>query len=192
METIHVDFDDSIAMVMLNHGVTNAIDLQLVHELAQVLQSVLDHSNVRALVLTSTNEKFFSIGFDLPRLLKLSRDELTEFYSSFNRVCMQLHGLRKPTIAAIPGHAVAGGCILAICCDWRLIAEGRTLMGLNEIRLAVPVPYPVHCFELLPCCRPPPKGAVPEPYPGRAIRFHLNYKFPGVRATIEEIGKRTP
>ena len=52
----------------------------------------------------------------------------------------------KPTAAAISGHAIAGGCILTLCCDYRYIAEGRKLMGLNEIKLGVPVPYVADCI----------------------------------------------
>jgi enoyl-CoA hydratase/carnithine racemase len=52
----------------------------------------------------------------------------------------------KPTVAAIVGHAVAGGCILTICCDYRYIAQGKKLMGLNEIKLGVPLPYPADCI----------------------------------------------
>jgi enoyl-CoA hydratase/carnithine racemase len=55
---------------------------------------------------------------------------------------MDLYTLPKPTIAALTGHAIAGGCVLALCCDYRFIAEGKKLMGLNEIKLGVPVPYP--------------------------------------------------
>jgi len=146
METIHVDFDENTAVVMLNRGVTNALSPRLLSELHEVLQSISDHPTVHALVLTSTNEKFFSIGFDIPRLLQLPREDLAGFYKSFNEVCLLLYGLPKPTIAAIPGHAIAGGCILALCCDWRLISEGRKLMGLNEVKLGVPVPYPATCI----------------------------------------------
>ena len=146
METIHLDFDDNIAMVMLNHGVTNALSPQLIRELAEVLESVAKHSNVKALVLTSVSEKFFSIGFDLPKLIQLSEADLRNYYKTFNRVCMQLYSLPKPTVAAIPGHAIAGGCILALCCDYRFMAEGRKLMGLNEVKLGVPVPYPAACI----------------------------------------------
>ena len=146
METIHVDFDESTAVVMLNRGVTNALSPRLLSELREVLRSIHDHSNVHAVVLTSTNEKFFSIGFDIPSLLQLPREELEDFYKSFNQVCLRLYELPKPTVAAIPGHAIAGGCILALCCDWRLISEGRNLMGLNEVKLGVPVPYPATCI----------------------------------------------
>lgn len=54
---------------------------------------------------------------------------------------LALYTLPKPVVAAITGHAIAGGCILALCCDYRFISEGRKLMGLNEVKLGVPVPY---------------------------------------------------
>jgi enoyl-CoA hydratase/carnithine racemase len=97
-------------------------------------------------VLGSSNDKFFSIGFDIPELFDLARKDFRVFYQAFNGVCMDLYTLPKPTIAAITGHAIAGGCILALCCDYRFIAEGRKLMGLNEIKLGIPVPYPGDCI----------------------------------------------
>jgi enoyl-CoA hydratase/carnithine racemase len=96
---------------------------------------------IEGLVLTSANEKFLSIGFDIPSLLPLPKDEFANFYRAFNQLCMDLYTLPKPTVAAINGHAIAGGCILALCCDVRVIADGRKLIGLNEVKLGVPVPY---------------------------------------------------
>jgi enoyl-CoA hydratase/carnithine racemase len=60
-------------------------------------------------------------------------------------MCLDLYTLPKPTVAAITGHAIAGGCILALCCDYRLLADGKKLMGLNEIKLGAPLPYVVDC-----------------------------------------------
>jgi enoyl-CoA hydratase/carnithine racemase len=100
---------------------------------------------VRSLVLGSSNDKFFSIGFDIPQLFDLHREDFRFFYRAFNRMCLDLYTLPKPTVAAITGHAIAGGCILALCCDYRFIAQGRKLMGLNEIKLGVPVPYVADC-----------------------------------------------
>jgi enoyl-CoA hydratase/carnithine racemase len=101
---------------------------------------------VQGLVLASSNDKFFSIGFDIPQLFELSREDFRVFYQALNRVCLDLYTLPRPTVAAITGHAIAGGCILTLCCDYRFMTEGRKLMGLNEIRLGVPVPYPADCI----------------------------------------------
>ena len=145
MSVIRVERRDKVAIVNLNRGVTNALNLQLVQELAATLRTAANDPGVRGLVLGSANEKFFSIGFDIPHLFDLPRKDFQSFYQAFNRMCLDLYTFPKPTIAAITGHATAGGCILALCCDYRFIAQGRKLMGLNEIKLGVPVPYLIDC-----------------------------------------------
>lgn len=146
MQTIRLEHRDSIAVVSLARGTINALDLQLISELSETLEQVTSEPHTSGLVLISSNDKFFSIGFDIPKLLRLTRSDLKDFYRAFNQACMRLHAMPIPTIAAITGHAIAGGCILAICCDYRFIAEGRRLMGLNEIKLGVPVPYVADCI----------------------------------------------
>jgi len=145
MKMIRIEHHGEVAIVKLDRGVTNTIDLKLIEELSETLQGVTHDPGVHSLVLGSSNERFFSIGFDIPQLFGLARQDFKFFYQTFNRVCMDLYTLPKPTIAAITGHAIAGGCILALCCDYRFIAQGRKLMGLNEIRLGVPVPYLADC-----------------------------------------------
>lgn len=141
-----MEYHDKVAILKLSRGVTNALNLQLVNQLTENLHKVRNDSDAHSLVLGSSNEKFFSIGFDIPALYELSKKDFRVFYQAFNRACMDLYTLPKPTIAAITGHATAGGCILALCCDYRFIAEGRKLMGLNEIKLGIPVPYPGNCI----------------------------------------------
>jgi enoyl-CoA hydratase/carnithine racemase len=142
MELLQISHQGQVAIWALDHGVTNALSPQLVDELAEGLQKLRNDPEARGLVLTSSNDKFFSIGLDIPKLYGLSREVFAAFYRAFNRVCLDLHSLPIPTVAAVTGHAIAGGCILALCCDRRVCAEGRKLMGLNEIKLGVPVPYP--------------------------------------------------
>ena len=146
MATIGVEHHDKVAVVRLDRGVTNPLNLQLVNELAETLGRLKGNSDVRGLVLGSANEKFLSIGFDIPQLFELGEEDFKFFYRAFNRLCLDLYTLPRPTVAAITGHAIAGGCILALCCDYRFIAHGRKLMGLNEIKLGVPVPYPADCI----------------------------------------------
>jgi enoyl-CoA hydratase/carnithine racemase len=145
MSMIAIDYQDTVAIVKLSRGVTNALDLALVNELGALLERIEHDASVSALVLGSGNVKFFSIGFDIPHLFELPRQGFQTFFTAFNRVCHRLYTLPKPTVAALTGHAVAGGCILALCCDYRFIADGKKLMGLNEIKLGVPVPYLADC-----------------------------------------------
>lgn len=142
MKMISIERHGKVSVLKLNRGTTNALNLQLVTCLAENLSSVRTDPKVLGLVMCGSNDKFFSIGFDIPELIQLKKKDFKVFYQAFNQVCLYLYTFPKPTIAAISGHAVAGGCILALCCDYRLIAEGRRLMGLNEIKLGVPVPYP--------------------------------------------------
>ncbi len=130
-----------VAVLKLNRGVTNAINMDMAVELSNAVEEIRRSGYFRALVLTSSNDKFFSIGFDVPELINLSRREFLEFYHAFNQLCLNLYTLPKPTIAAITGHAIAGGCILTLCCDFRYVSQGRKLMGLNEIKLGLPIPY---------------------------------------------------
>jgi enoyl-CoA hydratase/carnithine racemase len=141
MKTLSVEYRDQVALINLHHGVTNSINLLLIDELSQVLSAVVGNNELQSLVLSSSSDKFFSIGFDIPELYDLPREEFTAFYQVFNQVFLNLYTFPKPVVAAINGHAVAGGTILALCCDYRFIAEGHKLMGLNEIKLGVPVPF---------------------------------------------------
>jgi enoyl-CoA hydratase/carnithine racemase len=141
-ESVKLEYRGPVALVVLNRSVTNALNLEFVNSLADVLERLKQDEKFHSIVVTSSSEKFFSIGFDIPQLFALSRDDFAVFYRSFNRLCLNLYVFPKPTIAAITGHAVAGGCIIALCCDYRIIAQGKKKMGLNEIKLGVPIPYP--------------------------------------------------
>jgi len=141
METISVEHHGKVLFAKLNNGVTNALNPTVVGELKAVLKQVKTDAGIDGLVLGSSNEKFFSIGFDIPELIEMNSDDFRGFYRVFNQVCLDLFTLPKPTVAAIAGHAIAGGCILTMCCDYRFIAKGHKLMGLNEVKLGLPVPY---------------------------------------------------
>ncbi len=90
---IHLECHDKVAIVKLDRNVTNALNLELVNELAETIQEVKHDSDVYSFVLSSSNEKFFSIGFDIPKLFELSKNDFKVFYKAFNRVCMELYTL---------------------------------------------------------------------------------------------------
>jgi enoyl-CoA hydratase/carnithine racemase len=135
-----------VAVLRLSRGVTNPLNLDLVSQLGDALQRASADPAVRAVVLCSASDKFFSIGLDLPAMINLPRDGFRVFMERFEQLCSDLFACPKPTVAALTGHATAGGCILATCCDYRFIAEGRKFIGMNEIKLGVPVPFLTHCI----------------------------------------------
>jgi enoyl-CoA hydratase/carnithine racemase len=145
-EAVKFERAGAVGILRLDHGVTNPISTALVEALDEHLSSAQTDARVKALVLTSLSEKFFSIGFDIPGLIDLPQADFRTFYERFNQTCLSLYTFPKPVIVALPGHAIAGGYILALCCDMRLIASGKKLVGLNEIKLGVPVPYPADCI----------------------------------------------
>ena len=130
-----------VGILTMNRGITNALNLDFIDELMAVLLEVREDDSIRGLMLESSNYKFFCIGFDIPQLISLPRGDFAHFYHSFNVTALELYSLPVPTIAVVTGHAIAGGCVLSLACDYRYIAHGRKLIGLNEIQLGVPVPY---------------------------------------------------
>lgn len=138
METVLLEYRKDIAILRLKNGVTNAISPQLVDDLCAAVNEC--RNLCMGLILTG-GSKFFSIGFDLPKLLPLDRNEIAEFYHRFNQVALDIFTLSVPTVCAISGHAIAGGTILALTCDYRFAALEKNLLGLNEIKLGVPVPH---------------------------------------------------
>lgn len=131
---------DGVVLIKLTGGEINAINLQTIEALSTVLDDVVD-TGTKAVAFTSESEKFYSIGFDLPRVLDMGQEGIIGFYDHFNELCLRMYTLPIPTITAIPGHAVAGGCILASMTDFRFMAEGRGRAGVNELKLGLPVPY---------------------------------------------------
>ena len=138
MTTLALEDHGNVAIVRLANGVTNAIGPEVVEELSLALQEV--RGRFRGMVLAGGN-KFFSIGLDLPALLKLNRNDMAAFWAGFEDTVLALYTLPIPTAAAIAGHAPAAGTILALACDFRMIASGKKLMGLNEIKIGLPVPF---------------------------------------------------
>ncbi|PKN62856.1 MAG: hypothetical protein CVU57_21960 [Deltaproteobacteria bacterium HGW-Deltaproteobacteria-15] len=143
---VTVERRDRVAILKLARDVTNALNLEHVTHLAKALEEAKQDSEVRGIVLASANDKIFSLGFDIPWLHEADQEQVARFYRLFNKTCLDLYTIPKPTVAAITGHAIAGGTILALCCDYRHIADGRKLMGLNEIKLGLPVPYLPDCI----------------------------------------------
>lgn len=132
------ELSDGIVQLRLHNGVTNAIHLELLHELHQAVDGLAPET--RGLLLVG-GEKFFSIGLDLPWGLAQSRSALKTLFKVECQLVLRLLALRIPVMGAMQAHAIGAGTTLLMACDYRYGPTGRALLGLNESRIGVPNPY---------------------------------------------------
>jgi enoyl-CoA hydratase len=137
--------DGPVAVVELARGKVNAIDVELLDELGDTLHALEHDTDVLAVVVTGAG-RVFSAGVDLRRVVDGDGAYAERLVAGLRGVFEALFGFPKPTVAAVNGAAVAGGCILACACDRRVIADG-TRIGASE--LVVGVPFPVAAIEIL-------------------------------------------
>ena len=136
---------DGIRTLKLAHGKVSAIDLELGEALIKEMDDARDPS-VRAVILTGSGSSF-SAGVDLFRVLKDGPEYGRRFLPVLDNFLRAALTLPKPMIAAINGHAIAGGCILAATCDHRIMTEGNGRIGIPE--LAVGVPFPALPLQIM-------------------------------------------
>ncbi len=151
---IHREDSGAVAVLRLEHGKANAIDVDLFADVNRALDDVCppggahetERSAARALVLTGTGS-MFSAGVNLFRVLEGGTPYLAEFLPVLSATVRRLFTFPLPVVAAINGHAIAGGCILAAACDRRIMNQEIGKIGVTE--LLVGVPFPVAAFETL-------------------------------------------
>ncbi len=132
-----------LAVLRLDKARGNAIDETLVEELRAACRELEADDGVRGVLLASAHPKLFCPGLDLVSLIEFDRPRLQRFMTAFGEMVSALYGLRRPVVAAVSGHAVAGGCILAMTADWRVLRRGGVTIGLNEVKVGVPLPLSV-------------------------------------------------
>jgi enoyl-CoA hydratase len=142
---IDVKTEDGIATVTMRHGKANALDITLCEALADCFDK-LRASDARAVVLTGQGH-IFSAGVDLLQVSAGGADYLRRFLPMLHRMYEAVFFHPKPLVAAINGHAIAGGCVLACCADRRIMTRGGGRMGITE--LLVGVPFPALAFEIV-------------------------------------------
>jgi len=142
---IKVEYRESITILSFDHGKVNTIDIELFTELIEQLEN-LEKSECKAVILTGAGSSF-SAGVDLFRLLKDGNSYIESFVPLLTNGLLKLFTFPKPVIAAVNGHAIAGGCIVACACDYRLMAEGNGKIGAPE--MLVGVPFPTLPLEIL-------------------------------------------
>ena len=153
MATIRIDTKGAVAILRMDKARGNSIDEPLVRELTQAARDLGADRSARGVLLTSAHPKLFCPGLDLVTLVELDRASMERFMLLFAEMVWALFGLPKPMVAGINGHAVAGGCILALTADHRVLRRGGAQIGLNEVKVGLPLPWSVS--ELLRASVPP-------------------------------------
>jgi len=141
MEFLNIETTDGVAVMTLNHEEQNRFTTPFLVELARGFRELAADDAVRAVVVTAAQEKFFSTGIHLEWLMGqglLDPQSLKAFSAALNRVLMGATGFPKPLVAALNGHAVAGGAILAACMDFRLMPPDRGFVRLPEVQIDIP------------------------------------------------------
>jgi len=133
--------EGAIGVVRLDRAHGNAIDDALVESLIATLAEAEADPAIGGILLCSAG-KIFCPGLDLQELVKLDRPSMERFMHRFGAAVLTLYTFPKPVVASVHGHALAGGCVLALCADWRVVRRGAVI-GLNEVKVGVPLPFGV-------------------------------------------------
>ena len=130
--------DGDVAVLRMQDGKVQALDLELVEALAATLDE-LAAADPAAVVLTGSGSSF-SAGVDLFRVVEGGRDYIEPFLVGLDRCLRGLFTFPRPVVAAINGHAIAGGMVLACACDERLLARGNARLAIPELLVGVAFP----------------------------------------------------
>jgi enoyl-CoA hydratase len=143
----HIDMVDGVAVVTMNTNTVNAQNDAFFSDLHEALDRLERQPPAAGVVLTGQGT-VFSAGIDLKYSLPLfATQDLTairEWFARYRATNVRLFTYPRPVIAAINGHAFAGGVITALCCDYRIVADGPTRLALNEVPIGIPMPM-VYC-----------------------------------------------
>ena len=152
LRVIDLTFQDGIATLRLANGPVNALDGELLATLCDALDEA-EEAQASAVVLTGSGPAF-SAGADLIRLMNEGSGYVERARPHASRAFERLFCYPLPTVAAVNGHAIAGGCVLALACDHRISAAGEHRIGLPELKVGVP--FPAWALETVRFSVPPP------------------------------------
>ncbi len=138
MGVVHLGEADGVAVLRLDRPPVNAVDLAAVQEINGALERIERNPPSSGFVLTGTGASFSS-GVDFRSVPRYSAEERRAMVRGINRAVMRLYRFPRPVVAAVNGHAIGGGLILAMSCDVR-IASGTGKFGLGEVSAGIPFP----------------------------------------------------
>lgn len=134
------DLDDGVRLIAMDRPKANALNEALVDALRHAFTDARKTGAVRAVLFTSAAPGFFCVGFDVREVFDYDRDRMAEYWTRFVDLYESVYDFPKPVVAALPGHTFAGGIILALAADIRLMIDGKFGLGVSGINLGLPLP----------------------------------------------------
>lgn len=133
----------NVAVVRMNSNPMNVLNEDFFSDLHQAF-TTLENSHAQSPVVLTSSQRAFSAGLDLKYHLSLftagDEEEIWQWYKRFRGALLRVFAYERPVVAAVSGHAIAGGLILALCCDYRVCVDSEARFGLNEITIGFPIP----------------------------------------------------
>lgn len=136
-ESVKYSVEDRVATLTLDDGGPNALNTEIFEALGEALDEAESSNDVGAVVIAG-RAGFFSAGMDLKWMRSIDRDELGTIGPNMAALAKRIFIFPKPVIAAVNGHAIAGGAIILLACDRSVGAEGDYKVGLNEVGIGIP------------------------------------------------------
>ena len=132
--------EDDIKIVTLNNGKTNPLNREMLVRLKEIIEEVDNNPSPKGIVLTGSG-RFFSSGFDLPIFINFKdKSEADAFFDMEEEVLLSLFSCSKPVVAALNGHAAAGGLIYSMAADYRIVKDHPKIkIGMSEIKIGLPL-----------------------------------------------------
>ena len=136
MNTLKIIKKENYAILQLDRGKANAINVEMMNDVIQAMDELEKDKDARGVILTG-KAPIFSVGLDVKELLMLDQKGTDIFFTTFGKMILKMARFPKLMVAAINGHCPAGGCVMAICCDYRVMGEGPYTIGLNEVPVGI-------------------------------------------------------
>jgi enoyl-CoA hydratase/carnithine racemase len=143
--TLEIERRGGTAIMRMKRGAVNALDLAAVEAMRAAIDALAADETLAALVLTGAGPAFCA-GLDLKAVPTYGREQQRALADGLNRLFGGLYGFPRPTVAAVNGHAIAGGMVLLLACDHRVCTRDAALLGLTEVKVGVP--FPVAAIEV--------------------------------------------
>lgn len=146
MSLLTIDRKGPVAVVTLRRPPANAMSIELTEQIARDFEAIAADDGVRSVVLTGEGRSFCA-GLDLKSVPGFCDESQRRLLDALNRAFLAVYDAPVPVVGAINGHAIAGGLVLALCCDWRMAANTGFQAGLTEVRVGIP--YPTAAIEVV-------------------------------------------